>query len=59
MLSEGNQEDWVERLRTLSAWRVALESARRDPCFHGSVKDDRIRHYEQEVAKWEALCNLT
>lgn len=56
MLSEGNQEDWVTRLRNLAAAKAQLETARVDPNFWGKVKDDRISHYESEVMKWEALC---
>lgn len=56
MLSEGNQEDWVTRLRNLAAAKAQLETARVDPNFYGSVKSDRISFYESEVMKWEALC---
>ncbi len=56
MLSEGNQEDWVTRLRNLAAAKAQLETARVDPNFWGKVKDDRIEHYTNEVSKWEALC---
>lgn len=56
ILSEGNQEDWVTRLRNLTAAKAQLETAMVDPNFWGKVKDDRIKFYESEVMKWEALC---
>lgn len=56
MLSEGNQEDWIVRLRNLAAAKAQLETARVDPNFWGKVKDDRIEFYTNEVMKWEALC---
>lgn len=57
MLSTGNQEDWVYRIRQRDAARVALEMAKVDPNFHGIVKRDRIDFYEMEVQRWEALCS--
>lgn len=56
MLSEGNQEDWVTRLRNLAAAKAQLETARVDPNFWGQLRDDRIENYTNEVMKWEALC---
>lgn len=59
MLSEGNQEDWVTRLRNLAAAKAQLETARVDPNFWGQLRDDRIEFYTNEVIKWEALCNAS
>lgn len=58
MLSEGNQEDWVTRLRNLAAAKAQLETARIDPNFYGQLRLDRVKYYESEVLKWEALCKM-
>lgn len=55
MLSQGNQNDWVEIRRNLEAAKVALEIARIDPNFYGSVKQDRINWYQGEVDKWKGM----
>lgn len=55
MLSQGNQNDWVEIRRNLEAAKVALEIARIDPNFYGSVKQDRINWYQEEVDKWREM----
>lgn len=57
VLSNGNQEDWINRIRQLDAARIALEMAKVDPNFHGIVKRDRVQYYEREVQRWEALCS--
>lgn len=56
MLSEGDQDDWLEHRRNLEASKIALEMARVDPNFWGTVRQDRINYYESEVKKWERLC---
>lgn len=56
MLSEGNQEDWVTRLRNLAAAKAQLETARVDPNFWGQLRDDRIEFYTNKVLELEALC---
>ena len=58
MLSDGNQEDWVERRRNLERAIAALETAKVDPNFYGVVKQDRIEWYQQEVDRLEALCRM-
>lgn len=55
MISEGNQEDWVTRLRNLSAAKAQLETARVDPNFYGSVRQDRVEWYQREVDKWREM----
>lgn len=59
MLSEGNQEDWLVRLRNLSAAKAQLETARVDPNFWGQLRDDRIEFYTNKVLELEALCNMS
>lgn len=58
MLSEGNQEDWVEHRRNLEAAKIALEMARIDPNFWGQVRQDRVNFYQAEVDKWKEICRI-
>lgn len=57
MRSDGNLDIFRNSLeRMLSASLDALEYAKIDPSFYGTVRQDRVKFYEDEVKRWEALC---
>lgn len=57
MRSEGRNLDlWLHcPARMLKAAEEALETARIDPSFYGTVRQDRVKYFEDEVAKWKAM----
>lgn len=61
MRSEGrNMDIWKDSPEVmLERAKVQLEVAKIDPNFYGTVRQDRVKYYEKEVERWEALCKTT
>lgn len=58
MLSDGRNLDIFDHSpeRMLERAIAQLETAKIDPNFFGSVKQDRVKYYSDEVERWRALC---
>lgn len=58
MRSEGRNLDIFDHSpeRMLAGAIQQLETARVDPNWSGTVKNDRIKHYEAEVERWQMIC---
>lgn len=56
--SEGRNLDiWKDSPERMLERAIAqLETAKIDPNFYGSVKQDRVKYYSDEVERWRALC---
>lgn len=59
MRSEGRNLDIFDHspARMLKAAEEALETAKVDPSFYGTVREDRIQYFQNEVERWEKLCD--
>lgn len=55
MRSHGNQLDLYDHspARMLKAAEEALETAKVDPSFYGTVRQDRIQYFQNEVERWK------
>lgn len=55
MRSHGNQLDLYDHspARMLKAAEEALETAKVDPSFYGTVREDRIQYFQNEVERWK------
>lgn len=58
MRSDGRNLDIFDHSpqRMLAAWERQLETARVDPNFYGSIREERVKFYESEVERWRAIC---
>lgn len=55
MRSHGNQLDLYDHspARMLRAAEEALETAKVDPSFYGTVREDRVQYFQNEVERWK------
>lgn len=55
MLSKDRNLDLYDHspARMLKAAEEALETAKIDPSFYGTVREDRIQYFQNEVERWK------